>query len=517
MKKEEEHVGFVESIKITLLASRAFWIVNLVSFGDGIAYFGILTLLTRYLGTDLGLGVETASLAVSCFTGLVTLSVLGGGWVSDKLGVRKALLLSLAVILGGRVVLAMCPGLGTAAGLAAWLALIVMALGYGLFEPSVYSGVKEYTDPRTATIGYGLIYSIMNLGIVVENFISPYLRTEEVFFSIGGHSVYGLGLGIDGVYWICAGVTLIMFLGVLCFLTKKVDERDRYKGPDNKEKAKEQQAEPADETWKDRLRRNLGPLYDKRFLFFIFILLPVRTLFAHQFLTMPDYIFRCYTPQVSAKFEWLAGLNPLIISICVPLVAALTKKVKVLDMMLIGTTVSALTTFLLVPGPEAHRLILYVILFSLGEALWASRFLEYVADLAPSGKVGAYMGLAGLPWFLAKFTTGLYSGRVLNYFVPEGGVDHSGQMWLCYAFIAMISPVALFLARGWLQEGERSEETEGAAAESASAVEAEAGASGTSASQSGSEASASAESAPAPVPGEAGTAAASAQPDKNAE
>lgn len=455
--KKEEHVGFIESIKITLLASRAFWIVNLVSFGDGIAYFGILTLLTRYLGTDLGLGVETASLAVSCFTGLVTLSVLGGGWISDKLGVRKALLLSLAVILGGRVVLAMCPELGGAAGLAAWLALIVMALGYGLFEPSVYSGVKEYTDPRTATIGYGLIYSIMNFGIVVENFISPYLRTKEVFFRIGDYSVYGLGWGIDGVYWLCAGVTLIMLLGVLCFLTKKVDERDRYKGAVKEEKSGEEETENPDETWKDRLHRNLGPLCDKRFLFFIFILLPVRTLFAHQFLTMPDYIFRCYTPQVSAKFEWLAGLNPLIISICVPLVAALTKKVKVLDMMLIGTTVSALTTFLLVPGPEAHRLILYVILFSLGEALWASRFLEYVADLAPSGKVGAYMGLAGLPWFLAKFTTGLYSGRVLNYFVPEGGVDHSGQMWLCYAIIAMISPIALFIAKGWLQQGEHAE------------------------------------------------------------
>ena len=43
---------------------------------------------------------------------------------------------------------------------------------------------------------------------------------------------------------------------------------------------------------------------------------------------------------------------------------------------------------------------------ALEKQLWSSRFLEYVADLAPAGKVGAYMGLAGIPWFLAKMTTG---------------------------------------------------------------------------------------------------------------
>ncbi|MBQ7528675.1 MFS transporter, partial [bacterium] len=312
---------------------------------------------------------------------------------------------------------------------------------------------KEYTDPRTSSIGFGLIYAIMNLGIVAENFISPYVRTDEVFFSIGSHSVQGLGWGISGVYGICVAVNLIVLLGVLLFFTKKVDERDRYVGEPAPQEAnkEEKEEEPVEKTFWQNVVEKLGPLHNYRFLFFIFCLLPVRTLFAHQFLTIPDYIFRCYPPEISAKFEWFAGLNPLIISIFVPLIAALTRKVKIIDMMLIGTTVSALTTFLLVPGPDATRLILYVIIFSLGEAMWASRFMEYVATLAPVGQVGAYMGLAGLPWFLAKFTTGLYSGYVLNHFVPEGGVEHSGQMWLIYACVALISPIALLLARRWLE------------------------------------------------------------------
>lgn len=457
---EEENISLWESIKLLFMASRAFWIVNLVSFGDGIAYFGVLTLLTRYLGSDLAMGTARAGLAVSLFTGLVTLAVAGGGWVADKLGVRRALLASLGVILIGRALLAFCPhlGIGGMASFSAVAALVIMALGYGVLEPSMYSGVKEYTDPRTAAISFSLLYAIMNLGIVASNFISPYLRTDSAFIQLGSFSISGLGLGIEGVYWACAIITLIMFLGVLCFLTRKVDEHDRYVAPEaEKETEVEAVQEESDEpsSWWSRLSKHLGPLADKRFLFFIFMLLPVRTLFAHQWLTIPDYVFRCYPAEVADKFEWLTGLNPLVICVFVPLFAALTHKVKVIDMMLIGTFVSAATTFLLVPGPDLTRLVLYVIIFSLGEALWSSRFLEYVAALAPTGKVGAYMGLAGIPWFLAKFTTGLYSGTVLDIFVPAQGVQHSGQMWFIYALIAMISPLALLLGRNWLLRGEK--------------------------------------------------------------
>ncbi|MBQ7529040.1 MFS transporter, partial [bacterium] len=139
--ENEENLGLIDSFKVLLTASRAFWIINLVNFSDGIAYFGILTLLTRYLGTDLGMGVEKAGLAVSCFTGLVTLSVFGGGWIADKLGVRKTLIFSLGLTLAGRFALAICPQLASAGILTAWISLIFMAVGAGLLEPAVYSGV----------------------------------------------------------------------------------------------------------------------------------------------------------------------------------------------------------------------------------------------------------------------------------------------------------------------------------------------------------------------------------------
>jgi len=159
---------------------------------------------------------------------------------------------------------------------------------------------------------------------------------------------------------------------------------------------------------------------------------------------------RCFPESVGARYEWLQGLNPLIITIAVPLVAALTRKVNVIKMMVIGTVISAASTFILAPAPDLTLLILYILVFSIGEAIWSSRFFEYIADLAPAGQVGAYMGLAGIPWFLAKFTTGFYSGFMLEKFIPEQGVQDSGTLWIIYGFIALLSPLGLLLLQKWM-------------------------------------------------------------------
>lgn len=425
----EESLSLKETIVILLKSSRAFWQVNIINFGDGIAYFGILTLLTLFISNRVGFSDNMTHISVSFFMGMVTLFMLFGGFISDRFGVRHAFTISLLLLAVGRAMLVGSPGMGSAAGVMLWSSLLVMAFAEGIIQPALYAGVKEYTDPRTATIGYSVLYAIMNLGIFAETFISPFIREKS---------------GMEGVYWVMVIFTVsLLAVNVLGF-TRKIEERDRVVKP---ESCTGRESRPLWEKMKEL------PFLNARFLFFIFILLPVRTLFAHQWLTLPQYMERCYSPAVFARYEWFQAINPLIIVIFVPLFAALTRNVRVITMMIIGTAVSAMTTFILVPGPNLSALIFYVVIFSLGEALWSSRFLEYVADLAPAGKVGAYMGLAGIPWFLAKMTTGLYSGRMLEHFVPANGPVNSEMMWLIYALIACISPIGLILGAKWVNKG----------------------------------------------------------------
>ena len=101
-------------------------------------------------------------------------------------------------------------------------------------------------------------------------------------------------------------------------------------------------------------------------------------------------------------------------------------------------------------------LITYFVVFSIGEALWSARFLEYASELAPPGRIAQYMGLANIPWLLAKGTTGFYSGLMLKNYCPEGAPAadlNTGTMWFWYACIAMMSPIGLWLARKWVMKG----------------------------------------------------------------
>lgn len=441
---QKKDLTIVENLKLLFAASRGYKMVNVMNFLDGIAYFGILILLTLFLETQAGMSKHVTSISVSLYTGMVTLFMLGGGLVVDKLGVRRSLSWCLGIMGIGRAFLTLAPSFGlsaTGTHQAAWLGMLLIAVGQGILQPAIYAGVKEYTDKRTATLGYAFLYAIMNLGILAEHFISPFIRTDSVFLNLGFTEIIGLGWGIDGVFWFCTAITGMMLLLNITLFTKKVEETQRTVDSAELKEAKDKRGIV------ERLREL--PLTDGRLMFFIFILLPVRTIFAHQYLTIPDYVTNCYPQAVADKYEWIVGLNPLIITICVPLFAMMTRRVKVFDMMIIGTAVTAVAGFLLVPGPQLWALISYVVVFTFGEALWSSRFYEYVADIAPVGRVGAYMGLTGIPWFLAKATTGFYSGYMLEIYIPSEGPKDSEGLWLIYTLIACISPVALLLARKW--------------------------------------------------------------------
>ena len=187
------------------------------------------------------------------------------------------------------------------------------------------------------------------------------------------------------------------------------------------------------------------------------MLLPVRTLFAHQWLTFPQYILRAYPKTVADHMEQLVfWINAGIVFFGVPIATALTRHINVYRMMIIGTLVSALPTFLLCVGPNVYLLITYFVIFSIGEALWSARFMQYASELAPPGRVAQYMGLAQIPWLLAKGTTGLYSGYILSKFCPDDvsrEAMHTGTMWLIYGAIAISTPIGLRLARKWVMSG----------------------------------------------------------------
>ncbi|MBI5501662.1 MAG: MFS transporter [Deltaproteobacteria bacterium] len=432
-------------------APRALWGVNLSYWLEGLVYFGVLGYLAMYFNQYVGMDDSWAGYMTGTLTWGITFAMFLFGGLADKWGVRVALVAALALMLLGRGLLALGPtvGLGpdgpwSPVHFTALAGILFVVLGYGMYQPAAYAAVRQFSTPKTAGMGYAMLYALMNLGGWIPTFFPPIRKA----------------IGISGTYWVFTGLTMLGLLFTAMILTRKVAERaiadakaaKEKEGGGKKDEGKEAKKEPAaaagSGVW-NWLKNH--PLADGKFAFFIFALIPVQTLFAHNWLTLPMYVERAYRGTwIGANFEVATNFNPLLIFVFVPVIAALTQKRKVYNLMIVGTAVMAAPTFLLALGPSPYTLGAYLVLMTIGEAIWQPRFLQYAAEIAPEGRTGAYMGVAQFPWFLTKMITSFYSGWFLANYCPEEGVMATESMWLIYGLIAMSSTALLIVARPWL-------------------------------------------------------------------
>ncbi|MCF8260234.1 MAG: MFS transporter [Melioribacteraceae bacterium] len=508
---KETSIAFVK-------APKALWGVNVPYVLEGLVYFGILTILGKYAAENVGLLDTQASLIYSLVTGGITFFMLVLGGYSDKLGVRSSITIAFIAFAVGRIFVALSGTLTLDNGL--WspmffmmnFGLLLMVVGYGLYQPAAYAGVKRYTTPQTAAMGYAAIYGFMNLGAFLSGFISSFSRQgfEDTFPPNG----------LTAVFWIYVGITVFALLVSMFLLTKKSDEdavkmveESLKKNSTKANEAEKEEEEP--DIQKPKINNALLTLYgiltltfltfsnvilgseystnlnfglftidlfllisialgslfcfeylknrpfhpfrDPRFTFFIFILVPVQTLFAHNWLTIPLYLDRAFAGSfIGEYFEVFSNLNPILIFFLAPIVAGLTSKANIYKMMIYGTMVMALPTFLLTVGPSTPLFLLYILLMTIGESMWQPRFLQWISEVAPKGMTGLYMGVGQFPWFLTKVITGFYSGWFLMNYCPIDTLPQdmsTGMMWFIYGLIAMVSPIGLILAKKWMMKG----------------------------------------------------------------
>ncbi len=453
--KEEGLIGktvkeITQPFKDLFHTSRALFGLNLSYLIEGFTYFGVLGYLTLYFNEYVGLNDINAGQMVGVLTAGITLSMLFLGATVDWIGLRKSMIYALIFMFGGRVLISVAPhlgvpGWGNSAHIFAMLGILGIVIGYGIYQPACYAGVKKLTNEKTSAMGYAMLYALMNLGGFLPGIVAPEVRQATSMLT---------------VMWIYAIFTIVG-LGVVYFIiTKKAYNKavEEVKKDSNVQVEEEETDELSNMSFKEKVSFYIKnfPLRDLRFLFFIFILIPVQTLFAHNWLTLPAYFKRAFEGTVSNYFEFFTNFNPVLIFILTPMVTALTSKKDTYKMMIIGTLVMASPTFFLATGPSMPAVFAYLIVMSIGEAMWQPRFLQWVAEIAPKNMTGIYMGIGQFPWFLTKIITSLYSGWFLMHYCPDNTLPsmmNTGTMWLIYGFIAIISPIGLFLARGWMQKG----------------------------------------------------------------
>lgn len=431
-------------------APRALWGINLPYFLEGMVYFGILGYLAIYFSDIVFAGVPHADVwshrMVMVQTAGITIAMFFLGFVADKFGVRRALLMAFLVMLSGRILISAGPWVGLQNGLwggvhlATMAGILLVVVGYGMYQPAAYAGVRQFTNEKTAPMAFAMLYALMNLGGYLPTF-AFLIRDKEY-----------LGFGINGAFWVYTGFTLVALLSTFFILSPKIvgEAVARARAERGESAPKPGETKPkAPFSFGAWLRSH--PLTDVKFAFFIFALIPVQTLFTYNWLILPQYVSRSYEGWVGEKFEIASNFNPILVFLFVPIITALTYRRKVYNMMILGTFIMAAPAFLLALKTNVYTLFGYLVIMTIGESMWQPRFLQYAAEIAPEGRTGEYMGVAQLPWFLTKTLVPLiYSGFMLEKYCPAEGAGDPQTMWFIFACIAMCSCIFLILAKGWV-------------------------------------------------------------------
>lgn len=203
----ETYIEISQPFKDLFHTSRALFGLNLSYLLEGLTYFGVLGYLTLYFNQYVGLNDIDSGHMVGVLTAGITLSMLFLGATVDWIGLRRAMIYSLLFMLVGRLLIAVAPnigvtGFGNSAHLFAMLGILGVVIGYGIYMPACYAGVKKLTTSKTSAMGYAMLYALMNLGGFLPGVIAPPLRKATSMLGVMWVYVLFTAVGIAVVYFI---------------------------------------------------------------------------------------------------------------------------------------------------------------------------------------------------------------------------------------------------------------------------------------------------------------------------
>lgn len=417
---------------------KEFWLANLMELCERAAYYGFFIVLTLYLTDVVGFtDIETGYIAGIFFAGLYFLPPFVG-IIGDKIGFKNGLIIAFALLTIGYFFLGIYTG-----KLAVIFFLIIAMIGGSFIKPLITGTVSKTTDEINRARGYSLFYWIVNIGAFTGKTFVPWIRQ---------------GLGLEYVSLFSAGMTLLaMFFAIFFF--RPLNETKSTKSFDDVFTA-------------------LKRIFTAPRLIILTLIVTGFWMIQHQlYASMPKYVIRLLGE--TAKPEWLANVNPLVVVIFVVLITQLMKKTKAVSSMAVGMFLmpfSALamamsTSLESITGPEVSiigdfwlhpltvMMILGIAIQGLAECFISPRFLEYFSKQAPKGEEGLYLGFSHLHSFISAIVGFIFSGYLIDAYVPDPSTLPAGitavekaavyanahYIWYYFLAIGMISAVALLI------------------------------------------------------------------------
>src|SRR6201996_2520997 len=166
---------------------RGLTILFLTEMWEIFSYYGMRSLLVYYMTKQLLIGQEKSSLIYGTYTAMAYFTPIIGGVISDRwLGKRRAVIIGGSIMAAGHFMMAFEPSF--------YFALATIAIGNGLFLPSLPSQIDDLYAPGDPRVGWA--YNVYYVGINIGGFLAPLIcgTLGEVYGWHWGFGAAGIGM-----------------------------------------------------------------------------------------------------------------------------------------------------------------------------------------------------------------------------------------------------------------------------------------------------------------------------------
>jgi MFS family permease len=451
--KSKQQISFSEAWSDLKASPKGLYVIFFLKFLESYSYFSIIYTLIIFLSEEFKYSDEQAGWCYGLF-GMCT-SLYGfifGGFLIDNLGVKFSLSLGCSILLAGRCLLVIC----TEHYQILLILYTILPIGTCLGIPVMQIAIRRFTTDKSRSLAYSIFYAMMNVSAIFSasaiDFFRKYVSDRTVVimdykFELTAYRA----LFLSG-----ACTTVISLLTSLIFINNNLEKEQQV------ERNEEQQGLISDNDANGLVvpkKKIVGP-FDIikevtsqksfwKFVCMIILLMGVRIVYRHLDATFPKYMIREFGKNV--MYGSIIAINPFLIVILIPIFAPLSYQFSAYAQITFGAFITSLSPFFLLYGPQIWSCVMFVVILSIGEALWSPRLYEYTIFITEKGREGIYMALASSPMFIATLVTGATSGLFLEKFCPENGERESWKMWLLIGLITITSPILLFFFKNKLE------------------------------------------------------------------
>ncbi len=377
-----------------------FWVANIIELFERYAWYGFymgfgLFLVGSKETSAMGFSPEQKGIIMGTGSMLLYFLPIITGAIADKIGYKRVLLLAFLIYGSGFYMIQHFDSFGMV-----FFSFIWICVGGAFFKPVISATISKTTNEETASIGFGIFYTMVNIG----GFIGPFVAGIV------------LGKGWNFVFMLSIVAIAINILITLLFF---------------KEPAKESTSSGILESIQQAFRNIFVTLTNWRYALFLLIMSVFWAAFNQLYYTFPNFvddwvntatlyngIYSVFpgfaqligTQSGTISAVTLSSMDSFFIIAFQIAVSAFVMRFRPLNAMMGGIFVLAAGLFLMFAFQSGWVVLFGILVFGLGEMSSSPKYTEYVGSIAPPDKKALYMGSSFLPIALGHQIAGFISG-----------------------------------------------------------------------------------------------------------